>query len=196
MTKIELAVLALLLVPTAWAGHGLMNSFGGIAWLPETGPFPGSAAFLAEDTTERLQLRMAAKEDSRFALAVAQSRRKLATAEAALRAGKPAVAREALAAWLARLDVAEATLPVEGDGTAARRFANELLEQQYIIATDYLDLPSGTRQLLQQVFVELAPRYQRVRQRLAPATQEALFFREEEIRWARQQTQAADEQGL
>ena len=198
--KSLLGVLLLCLAQAASAGHGLMNSFGGIAWLPSVDTLPDSVGYRLQRAKDALAEQAAATPGDAFALAISQSRHRLAAAEAAVRASEVGLMREALAHWATRLDAAAqllAQLPgAEGD-SARLRLANELLEQQYIVATDYLDLPRDTRPALQQGFFDLAAaRYAAVRETLRPASREGLFFREEEIRWAREQTRAADEQGL
>ena len=196
---LPLLLILLLGARPAFAGHGLMNSFGGIPWLPTVDTVPGSFRYRLGAARDELRLQMASSPVETMTLAVAQSRQRLAAAELAVRTGKAPAASSALDDWGTRLALAEAALAQlpSGEQEAARlRLANELLEQQYIVATDYLDLPRAVRPALQAFFDAAAGRYARVRSALSPGRQQGLFFREEEIRWARAQTIAADEQGL
>ena len=194
------AGLLLLLAQAAPAGHGLMNSFGGIEWLPTVDTLPGSVAYGVRRARDAVKARVASTPAEAFPLAMELARHRLAVAEATVRARQPALLREALAHWAAELAAAEQALAGMSGAeqeTARHRLANELLEQQYIVATDYLDLPRDARPALQQAFFDAAAaRYARLRAALPRSRVEGLFFREEEIRWARQQTLAADEQGL
>ena len=177
-----------------------MNSFGGIEWLPTVDALPGSVGYRLRQAQEAVRAQVASSPAEALALAVERSRHGLAAAEATVRDGQPALLRQSLADWAEGLDAAEQALalgPAAGQETARLRLANELLEQQYIVATDYLDLPRRARAVLQQAFFDAAAaRYARLRAALPRSRIESLFFREEEIRWARQQTLAADEQGL
>lgn len=104
--------------------------------------------------------------------------------EAALRAG---------AAYAALLDDIDALL---NDDVARRRQAEALLGHQYMLATNYLDLPRDTRPALLTVIEQAATHYAHLARRLPARTKEALFFKEEEVRWSRDMAVAADEQGL
>lgn len=193
------SVLLVLATQTVLAGHGLMNSFGGIEWLPKADALPGSPRYVLGAWQDDLRLRMASSPADVLTLAVAQSRQRLAAATAATRAGTQAVVTVALDDWGKRFSRAEQVLmqlPTGEQAGARQRLANELLEQQYIVATDYLDLPRAVRPALQAFFEAAGERYARLRAALPARRQQGLFFREEEIRWARQQTTAADEQGL
>jgi len=84
-----------------------------------------------------------------------------------------------------------------GDTSAnLRRYAETLLEHRYIVATEYFDLPRDTRPVLAAAITAAAAQYTRTRARLSHREQESLFFKEEEVRWAWEQAQAADAQGL
>ena len=197
--KCLLAAFLLVAAQTATAGHGLMNSFGGIAWLPIVQTLPDSPRYRLESWRDALRLRIESSPAEVFSLAIAQSRHRLAVAEAAARAERKTLVGRALADWGDCVSAAESAvlqLPVGEQEPARRRLANELLEQQYIVATDYMDLPRSVRVSLQAFFEAASERYAKLTAALPRTTRESLFFREEEIRWARQQTLAADEQGL
>lgn len=104
--------------------------------------------------------------------------------EAALRAGD---------AYATLLDEIDARLE---DAAARRRQAEALLGHQYMLATNYLDLPRDTRPVLLTVIEQAARHYARLTRQLPARTKEALFFKEEEVRWSRDMAIAADEQGL
>ena len=74
--------------------------------------------------------------------------------------------------------------------------ATALLEHQYIVSSDYLDLPRESRAVLAEVMRTAATHYAGVRARLTRRTQDSLFFKEEEVRWSWDQAQGADAQGL
>lgn len=102
-------------------------------------------------------------------------------------------ARRAGAAYAQVLDAIEA-LP-EDDATRRHR-AEDLLGHQYMLATNYLDLPRETRPVMLEVIDVAARHYARLAARLPARTKDALFFKEEEVRWSRDMALAADEQGL
>lgn len=175
------------------AGHGLINSFADIEWLPDPGTTPDSPAWQADRAAEALALRFAANDAARLAALRADARERLAEASAMVRAGNRAAALRAGAAHAALLLEMEALLH---DDAARRRHAEELLAQQYLLATDYLDLPRATRTVLLELIATAATRYAHLARTLPQRVRDALFFKEEEVRWSREMAVAADEQGL
>lgn len=180
-------------VLAAPAGHGLINSFAGLEWLPAPGTAPDSPAWPLDRAEEALRLRLAGDDTARRTLLEANARERLAEVDAMVRARKPDAVQRAGAAYA---DVLEAIAALPDDDPIRRRWAEDLLGHQYMLATNYLDLPRDTRPLLLPVIAQAADYYERLARQLPPRTKEALFFKEEEVRWSRDMAIAADEQGL
>jgi hypothetical protein len=176
-----------------WAGHGMLNAFGGIAWLPPAGTTPDSPWYPADRWRERAALALA-EVPARPTLAEAIAREKLAEAEAMLKAGKTAPAATALSAWQEAAHALIAT--TEAFPAARRQVVNALLEQQYIAMTDYLDLPRTFRPPLLATTRSVEEACARLLAQLSRGEREALFFRTEEVRWSLEMAAAADAQGL
>ena len=191
MSRAALAVVLLGWALPLWAGHGLLNAFAGIAWLPPAGTTPDSPWYAADRLQERSALALA-DAAARPDLLDAIAREKLAEAEAMLEAGKTEAAAIALARWqaLAQTRLAEAA-PAQ-----QRQAVNALLEQQYIALTDYLDLPRAHRLPLLTAARAVASACTGLLAQLPRREREGLFFRAEEVRWALEMAAAADEQGL
>lgn len=191
MSRAALAVVLLGWALPLWAGHGLLNAFAGIAWLPPAGTTPDSPWYAADRLQERSALALA-DATARPDLLDAIAREKLAEAEAMLKAGKTEAAAIALARWqaLAQTRLAEAA-PAQ-----QRQAVNALLEQQYIALTDYLDLPRAHRLPLLTATRAVASACTGLLAQLPRREREGLFFRAEEVRWALEMAAAADEQGL
>ncbi|MGH8597115.1 MAG: DUF5667 domain-containing protein, partial [Gammaproteobacteria bacterium] len=143
------AALAVLLMigPYTFAGHGLMNSFAGINWLPPPGLVPSSPLYWIDDWIEQVQLWRAQSPEERVTRCEHYAREKLAELETMIRTND-AAAVAAVTRYQVFLDRARGTL---NDLDASKRsgpllgFATDLLEHQYIVTTDYLDLPRDSR---------------------------------------------------
>lgn len=179
----------------AGAGHGLLNSFAGIEWLPPPGVTPDSVFYGPERWWDQRALAAAHEPMRRMRLAVGLARERLAEALAMVRADETAALQLALTDWQAMLAVAVSASAELGDGVRVE-LANALLEQRYMAATEYLDLPHAARAPLLNSLQAVAASYAALAATLARARREALFFREEEARWSVEMAQAADEQGL
>ena len=191
MSRAALAVVLLGWALPLWAGHGLLNAFAGIAWLPPAGTTPDSPWYAADRLQERSALALA-DAAARPDLLDAIAREKLAEAEAMLEAGKTEAAAIALARWQALAQ----TLLAEAAPAQQRQAVNALLEQQYIALTDYLDLPRAHRLPLLTAARAVASACTGLLAQLPRREREGLFFRAEEVRWALEMAAAADEQGL
>jgi len=177
----------------AQAGHGLINSFADIEWLPPPGTTPDSVAWSLDRADEALRLRLASTDAARLALLREHARERLAEVDAMVRAGEPAAAARAGEAYASILD---AMTDLLGDADSQRRQAEDLLAHQYMLSTNYLDLPRDARRAILPVIESAAVRYARLARELPQRTRDALFFKEEEVRWSRDMAVAADEQGL
>jgi len=183
----------------AQAGHGLINSFAGIEWLPEPGMTPRDFGWRADCWMEELQVLAASTPEDIVALRQAQAMERLAEAVRLVKDDEASAAQPAIAAYAARLEDIAATMEdIASEARTAARlaFAARLLEAQYIVSTEYLDLPRTARTALAQAVEAARAAYLVQRAPLSRHDQESLFFREEEVRWSWEQAQAADAQGL
>ncbi|MEQ8230537.1 MAG: DUF5667 domain-containing protein [Gammaproteobacteria bacterium] len=188
------ALLVVLLVTgTAHAGHGLMNAFADIEWLPPAGRTPADIDYPLDRAVETLRLAIA-DEPGRFALLLDFQREKLAETDALVRAGDGTAAALAVSAYLDYLERAVAL--VDGDGTRARTLATALLEHQYIMSVNYLDMPRASRSVVAGIIDAAGARYERLVADLPRTWREAQFFKEEEVRWSWEMARQADLQGL
>ena len=71
------AALCCLLATNGHAGHGLMNGFGDIEWLPDAGITPAHWAWPLERAAEKLQLSLAAPGAEGLVLALGIAREKI-----------------------------------------------------------------------------------------------------------------------
>lgn len=195
-----LAVMAIAVSARVNAGHGFMNSFADIEWLPEPGCTPDSMCYLLDTGVEHVLLLVARWRGQALSFALVTAREKLAETSAMIKAGDPDAARQAGRRYLALLDAAGEA--VRDTATPARdaaraQYMNATLEHVYILTVDYVDMPLGLRHdVLQPVFDAAMAVYAGARAALDEAAQKALFFREEEIRWALEMTAQADAQNI
>lgn len=194
------AVAGALLATSCLAGHGLINSFGGIEWLPDATATPADWRYRFERWGEEAQLALAADDAARVQQLGALARERIAECEALVRLDRGDLVPVAVAAYeqhLAAMRAAlETTVPVSQQPAALLSFATLLLEHRYIVSTDYLDLPRASRPVLARLMEVAATHYAAIRPRLSRRVRDGLFFKEEEVRWSWEQALGADAQGL
>lgn len=185
MRRTALALACALLVSgPAQAGHGLLNSFNDIEWLAAPSTTPADWYYAALVAGEDLALRLATSPEARATRCFAGLRQRLAEALAMVKQGEPEASRRALEGYAARLACLTALARDAGNGGLGARLAQALLEQRYIISVEYPDLPPDARAPLETWMTETEARYAALRATLPRATTEALFFKEEEVRWS------------
>ncbi len=182
-----MALLLALLPVAARAGHGLLNSFNDLPWLPDPGRTPDQWNYPLDSWREHSALLLAADSTARLTLCLDYMREKLAEAQAMVgKADQNAaeVAIENYRDYLARAETLVDSTPNDGATTARLRLARALLEHQYMLSVDYPDLPIAPRALLAALIDELGKRYTALRGQLPRGAAQALFFKEEEVRWS------------
>lgn len=195
---LALAIALTLAVPNAGAGHGLMNSFADIEWLPDPGRTPADATWALDNARERTELALLDGQERQQA-ALEYAREKLAEVDAMVRAADAEAARAALEIYAERLDEAlevYQSLPDSVRAEAGQHHGQALLEHQYLAVIEYLDLPREARSALLGAAERAERDYRLVRASLPKRYAEAQFFKEEEVRWVREVARQADEQGL
>jgi len=191
-------VLWLALARYALAGHGLINSFAGIEWLPEPDGTPHGLTWRFERWRENRAVASLRNPEARVEARLALARERIAEALAEVRAERADAATPAVDDYGILITAAadEVSTLGEASHTRALAFAETLLEHRYIVFTEYLDLPRDARRSLAPLMDLAAAQYARLRQGFSRREQESLFFREEQTRWSWEQAQAADAQGL
>jgi hypothetical protein len=183
----------------AHAGHGFMNSFADVEWLPEPGRTPDQFGYRIDNWREQAELAFEADAQERFALSLEFAREKLAEIDAMVVATQPEAARTALTQYVRSLDSAEEALHAHTDDRRADihlRYAKALLEHQYILSVNYLDLPRTSRPVVLEAMKTAGQRYAPIAAQLEAKVKESLFFKEEEVRWSTELAEQADIQGL
>ncbi len=194
-TRRTLWLLALL-SPCTLAGHGLLNSFSDLQWLPAPGRTPDQWNYRLDWWQEKSALLVAGDNAARFTLCLDYMREKLAEAEAMVAKSDTEAARVAMQNYRAYLDQALALLGAAPKQPAARArlaLTHALLEHQYMLSVDYPDLPVGPRTVLTALMEQLNKRYMAVRAQLPDGDAQALFFKEEEVRWSWEMARRAGE---
>ena len=185
-----------LLPLAALAGHGLLNSFSDLQWLPAPGRTPDQWNYRLDGWREQGALLVAEDKAAQFTLCLDYMREKLAEAEAMVGKtdGQAAlVAIEHYRVYLDRAEILAEASANEHASTSRLYLARALLEHQYILSVDYPDLPVTPRALLAALMDELGKRYAALRGKLPPADMQALFFKEEEVRWSWEMARRAGE---
>ncbi len=173
-----------------------MNAFAGIEWLPPAGTTPDQLLYPLDRLQEQLELSLATDDTERLQRVQAQARERLAELEAMVRAGSRSGVTRAIREYRSTLDAASHILGATQDIELLRAHAEEILAQRYIVSTDYQDLPRATRGLVAPMMDAAGKHYERLVTRLPRRARDALFFKEEEVRWSWDMALAADEQGL
>jgi hypothetical protein len=194
-----LLALALAHSTAAFAGHGFMNSFEDIQSLPDPGTTPDELGYQVDSWQEQVRLAIASSPEERYVLALELCREKLAETEAMVVKENASAAKTAVGAYTRYLDTAAQAL--ESHSQAARvnlnlEFANTLLEHQYIVSVNYLDLPRDARVLMLEAMRVADSHYGKVSSLLDRKVKESLFFKEEKVRWSTEMAEQADIQGL
>ena len=194
------ALLAVALLPVpALAGHGLLNSFSSLEWLPAPDRTPDQWHYGLDTLRENLQLMTADGPSAQFALCLIYLREKLAEAEAMVSKNDRAAATIASLRYREYLGRALA-LTEQATGTQATSLraglALALLEHRYILSVDYPDLPAASRSVIANLITDAGTQYDSLRAKLPHTVSAPLFFKEEEVRWSWEMAQRAAEQGL
>lgn len=195
-TAHPLALCCVLVLPAAQAGHGLINSFADVEWLPPPGTTPDQLTWQFDLAADAAALWLARAPGGQRALLYTSARERLAELDAMVRVGDGAAAARAVTAYRDVLDALEQTLQSAPSPADLRGYAEALLAHQYLLSTNYLDLPRASRGGIRPMLDLAAARYEDVAKRLPQGVRDALFFKEEEVRWSRDMAVAADEQGL
>ena len=194
------ALLALTLwSATVTAGHGLLNSFGDLEWLPAPGRTPDQWQYALDTWRERGELLLADTASAQLALCLGFMRDKLADVEAMVakdRRDAATIAIERYRDYLERARVAVDSAAEGGDKALLENLARHLLEHQYMLSVDYPDLPVAPRALVASLIDEIALRYRELRAMMPRSQAEALFFKEEEVRWSWEMGKRAGEEPL
>ncbi|MDP6182377.1 MAG: DUF5667 domain-containing protein [Gammaproteobacteria bacterium] len=198
--RLAVFVLSLLAAVAAQAGHGLMNSFGDVEWLPDPGTTPDQLTYPLDRIGERAELALAESGEEALSLCLEFAREKLAEISAMVRAGEGQAAAAATAHYRGYLDRAAAAVEASpGTELSAlrHRYVNALLEHVYIMSIDYMDMPLKIREsALAPLFATAMAHFKAQRAALSKGEKDALFFKEEEIRWSLEMAKRADEQGI
>lgn len=181
---------------TAWAGHGLMNSFADVTALPPAGITPAVPTWLLDRFAERAVLYLAAGPRAQAHYAERYARERLAEFVDATHASHSAAAARAAQAY--RDDMSRALGALDDGGRrevaeVSGRLALALLEHQYLLSLAYLDLPVTGRPAAEALFEWMQIRYGPLRARLGAGYADSLFFKEEEVRWSWEMAVRADE---
>ena len=180
------------------AGHGFMNSFGDVEWFPDPGITPNEWTYRLDRADEQLAL-MRASGENKFSLPLEYAEEKLSEASAMIKAKDPAAARIALDYYddyITRANVALESSSGAEQAALRSRFIDAVLEHIYLITVDYVDMPLKDRTMLSKFFETGILRYEAARDKLPKAARDALFFKEEEVRWSIEMTRQADAQGI
>ena len=149
---------------------------------------------------EQCHLWLADHGDDSTELAIRYAKEKLAEASVTLKASAAAAAGTALEYHLQYIRHAERAMQrraTAADPTLRYAFINGVLEHIYIASVDYVDLPLDIRAAqLESWFDTLLEAFTRQRAALSDADREALFFKEEEVRWSVEMTRQADAQRI
>ena len=198
--RITAAVLCLAVSLRVFAGHGFMNSFADVEWLPEPGCTPDRACYFFDTAVEHVLLLLARWRGTALAFTLTTAREKLAETSAMIKAHDVRAATRASRRYLALAAAAQRAVqrtPDPARSAAREQYMYATLEHVYILSVDYVDMPLGLRrEILQPVFDAAMAAYAEARAALGEAEQKALFFREEEIRWSLEMTAQADVQKI
>jgi len=184
---------------TAGAGHGLMSAFGDVERLPNPGRTPDQIAYVFDRWEEHARLALASTATARYILSLQFAREKLAEIESLVRRNIIVSTHVAIAAYTEYIGIAAreiATLDKQTQRNFDQQYAIALLEHQYVMSVNYLDLPRDSRRLISEVIDAASAQYELISPRLDDAFKATLFFKLDEVRWSWEVAQQADKQGL
>ncbi|MFT4564893.1 MAG: hypothetical protein ACI9BW_004663 [Gammaproteobacteria bacterium] len=199
MNRTLLLTLVLTHSTATFAGHGFMNSFDDIESLPDPGTTPDEIGYQVDSWQEQAQLAIASGPEERYVLALELCREKIAEIEAMVVEDNASAAKTAVDAYTRHLNTAAQELESHSEATQVSlnlEFANTLLEHQYVLSVNYLDLPREARVLMLEAIRVADGRYRKVSSLLDRKVKESLFFKEEKVRWSTEVAEQADIQGL
>jgi len=198
MMRGRAALLGLVLLPASvMAGHGLLNSFSDLQWLPAAGRTPDQWQYRLDTWREQAALLLADGADAQIALCLDYMRDKLADTEAMVAKQDRVAAAVAITryrAYLAHAVTLTQSADEAGSPALAERLGRALLEHQYMLSVDFPDLPPASRAPVAELIDEVGKVYTTVRGTLPRAIKESLFFKEEEVRWSWEMGKRAGEE--
>ena len=184
---------------TGNAGHGLMNTFGDVEWLPDPGATPDQFGYAVDGIRERFELAFAGSIDAELALCLEFAREKLAETSAMIKALDAEAATVSIGIYREYIERAAATVeggPANAAPERRHRFIRGMLEHVYIMSADYLDMPLGIRTMLSPVFTAAMDHYNTQSAMLPKRKKDALFFKEDEVHWSLEMIRQADVQQI
>ena len=127
-------VVCTLAITASHAGHGLMNSFADVEWLPDPGVTPDQIAYLFDRIDERAELQFATSPDAEITLCLEFAREKLAETSAMIKALESEAASFAMRLYgdyVERVSAIVEGAPTSQAAERRLRFINALLEIGY-----------------------------------------------------------------
>ena len=180
------------------AGHGLMNAFGDVEWLPDPGYTPDQFGYAFDKLSEQAKLQFTGA-DQALDVALSLAREKLAEVSAMINAEDSAAAETALRIYRHYMRHAKTLMEKDPGERDARRVAyrQALFEHIYIMSVEYLDMPLHIRETVLTPFFSAAKtELDATLDQLEEAARAPLFFKEEQLRWTLEMVRQADVKGI
>ncbi len=200
LSRLKIALLtpfySLFVCTQCLAGHGLMNAFSDIAWLPEAGVTPDEFYYQGDKIAETIELSLTDTPEKKFYLLASHANERLAEMDRMVIELKVEAAKEALLGYKMILDEMTSLVVEKNNSVLADLLTNQLLENQYIISSQYLDYPKSTRNLVFRIKKTAEEAQEKIDPAVSASLKGSLFFKTEEIRWSWATAIRADEQGL
>ena len=165
------------------AGHGFMNSFANIEWLPKAGLTPNQSLYFLDSFAEKIEVLVSLKEGHQEEIYLKLSKEKLAEIVEMAKGKKIEEAKLATKHYLEYLNRGFEENQDEKDPEYLT-LLNTILEHRYILGFEYPELPKGTRrEILRNTDSTLISLYEKIEALLPRSLSDSLFFKKDEVNW-------------
>ncbi len=187
MSQLAILLCLYLLPIRTDAGHGLMNSFGNIEWLPDAGINPDQIFYPIDAWAEKIESFFSTDSVGALAIYLKLSKEKLAEIVEMTKQDlvtEASVAEQQYLRYLSTISDENFYKDNVSSTNSELKLLNTLLEHRYILAIEYPDLPPITRKkVILKINNELETLYTKVESRIPQTQKDSLFFRKDEVAW-------------
>ena len=167
----------------ALAGHGFMNSFANIEWLPDAGLTPNQSFYFLDSVAEKIEILFSQRERHQGETYLKLSKEKLAEIVEMANNEGPEEAQLAERHYFEYLNRAFE----ENGGEKNEKYLTILktiLEHRYILGFEYQELSKdGSQEIIKSTDLNLHSLYTKIEELIPRSLGDSLFFKKDEINW-------------
>ena len=168
---------------SALAGHGFMNSFANIEWLPEAGLTPNQSFYFLDSFAEKIEILLSQREGHQGEAYLKLSKEKLAEI---VEMAKKERTEETQLATRHYFEYLNRAFEENGNEKSQKYLTilTTILEHRYILGFEYPELTEGDgQQIIRNTDSALNSLYKKIEELIPRHLSDSLFFKKDEINW-------------